>query len=62
MHYAPLTVAPEQQKQQTLHVLTILLCIAAQRPVLFVMEEPHWVDPFSKHDLLLTLPTIPRYL
>ena len=44
--YAPVTVSPEQQKQQTLHaLLTILLRIAAQQPVLFVMEDLHWVDP-----------------
>src|SRR5262249_41511881 len=44
--YAPLTMAPEQQKQQTLHaLLTILLRIAAQQAVLFVMEDLHWVDP-----------------
>ena len=44
--YAPLHVSPEQQKQQTLHaLLTILLRIAAQQPVLFVMEDLHWVDP-----------------
>jgi predicted ATPase len=44
--YAPLTVSPEQQKQQTLQAfLTILLRIAAQQPVLFVMEDLHWVDP-----------------
>ena len=44
--YAPLTMAPEQQKQQTLHaLLTIMLRIAAQQPVLFVMEDRHWVDP-----------------
>ena len=44
--YAPLTMAPEQQKQQTLHAfLTIFLRIAAQQPVLFVMEDLHWVDP-----------------
>ena len=37
--YAPLTVSPEQQKQQTLHaLLTILVRIAAQQPVLLVME------------------------
>ena len=46
--YAPLTMSPEQQKQQTLHaLLTILLRIAAQQPVLFVMEDLHWVDPSS---------------
>ena len=44
--YAPLTMSPEQQKQKTLHaLLTILLKIAAQQPVLFVMEDLHWVDP-----------------
>src|SRR5918992_356277 len=44
--YAPVLVSPEQQKQQTLHaLLTILLRIAAQQPVLFVMEDLHWVDP-----------------
>ena len=44
--YAPVTVSPEQHKQQTLHALvTILLRIAAQQPVLFVMEDLHWVDP-----------------
>ena len=44
--YAPLNVSPEQQKQQTLHALvTILLRRAAQQPILFVMEDLHWVDP-----------------
>ena len=44
--YAPLALSPEQQKQQTLHaLLTILLRIAAQQPVLFVTEDLHWVDP-----------------
>jgi class 3 adenylate cyclase len=44
--YAPLTLSPEQQMQHTLHAfLTILLRIAAQQPVLFVMEDLHWVDP-----------------
>ena len=39
-------MSPEQQKQKTLHaLLTILLRIAAQQPVLFVMEDLHWVDP-----------------
>src|SRR5262249_9097341 len=44
--YAPLTISPEQQKQQTLHaLLTIFLRIAAQQSMLFVMEDLHWVDP-----------------
>jgi TOMM system kinase/cyclase fusion protein len=52
--YVPLTVSPEQQKQQTLHaLLTILLRIAAQQPVLFVMEDLHWVDPSTLEFLSL---------
>src|SRR5499433_3084294 len=44
--YTPLTVSAEQQKQQTLHaLLTVMLRIAAQQPMLFVMEDLHWVDP-----------------
>jgi TOMM system kinase/cyclase fusion protein len=44
--YTPLPLSPEQQKQQTLHaLLTILLRIAVQQPVLFVIEDLHWVDP-----------------
>jgi class 3 adenylate cyclase/tetratricopeptide (TPR) repeat protein len=44
-NYTPLTLSPEQQKQQTLQaLLTILLRIAAQQPVLFIMEDLHWVD------------------
>jgi predicted ATPase len=44
--YAPLHVPPAQQKQQTLQaLLTIFLRIAAQQPMLFVMEDLHWSDP-----------------
>jgi energy-coupling factor transporter ATP-binding protein EcfA2 len=52
--YAPLTVSPEQQKQKTLHaLLMILLRVAAQQPVLFVMEDLHWVDPSTLEFLTL---------
>jgi predicted ATPase len=44
--YAPLTMSPEQQKQKTLHdFLTIFMRVAAQQPLLLVMEDLHWVDP-----------------
>ena len=44
--YAPLAESSEQQKQRTLQTfLTILGRIAAQQPVLFVMEDLHWADP-----------------
>src|SRR4029434_5006586 len=46
IEHASLPASPEQQKLQTLQaLLTILLRIAAQQPVLFVMEDLHWVDP-----------------
>ena len=52
--YPPLTMSPEQQKQQTLQaLLTVLLRIAAQQPVLFVMEDLHWVDPTTLEFLTL---------
>jgi predicted ATPase len=54
--YAPLNLSPEQQKQKTLHaLLTILLRIAAQQPVLFVMEDLHWIDPSTLEFLHLTI-------
>src|SRR5438445_5816215 len=43
--YVPLALPPEQQKQKLLHaLLTILLRIAVPQPLLFVMEDLHWVD------------------
>ena len=52
--YAPLTLSPEQRRQQTLQaLLTILLTIAAQQPVLFIMEDLHWVDPSTLEFLTL---------
>jgi predicted ATPase len=52
--YAPLPLSPEQQKQKIMHaLLTILLRIAAQQPVLFVMEDLHWVDPTTLEFLSL---------
>src|SRR5262249_27943375 len=54
--YAPLAMAPEQQKQKTLQaLLTILLRIATQQPVLFVMEDLHWVDPTTLEFLTLVV-------
>jgi TOMM system kinase/cyclase fusion protein len=50
--YAPLNLTPERQKQKTLEaVLALLLALSAQRPVLFIVEDLHWIDP-STLDLL----------
>lgn len=43
---APLALSPEQQKQRTLHILlTLLVRLAAEQPLLLVLEDLHWVDP-----------------
>jgi predicted ATPase len=49
--YAPLTVSLEQQQLRAL--LTIVLRIATQQPLLFVMEDLHWVDPTTLEFLTL---------
>jgi class 3 adenylate cyclase/predicted ATPase len=44
--YAPVQASPEQQRRQTLHaLLELLLRLAAEQPLLLVMEDLHWVDP-----------------
>jgi predicted ATPase len=44
--YLPLTLTPQRQKQKTLEVLLFWLLQEAERhPVLFVVEDLHWVDP-----------------
>ncbi len=45
-NYAPLNLTPERQKQKTLAaLLNLLMTRAAQQPLLFVIEDLHWVDP-----------------
>jgi len=44
--YPTLTLTPQRQKQKALEaLLTWLLALTAQQPVLFVVEELHWIDP-----------------
>jgi class 3 adenylate cyclase/predicted ATPase len=44
--YPPLTLTPERLKQQTYATaLAWLEAEAARRPVLFVVEDLHWIDP-----------------
>jgi class 3 adenylate cyclase/predicted ATPase len=54
--YPPLSLSPHQQKHKTFEALLILLAaLAAQRPVLFVVEDLHYLDPSTLEflDLLL---------
>jgi predicted ATPase len=44
--YGRLTLTPQAQRARTLAALTDqLLGLARQRPVLFVVEDVHWIDP-----------------
>jgi class 3 adenylate cyclase/DNA-binding winged helix-turn-helix (wHTH) protein/predicted ATPase len=52
--YAIPQLTPERQKQQTVEVILALLrACAAQQPVLFIVEDLHWIDPSTLE--LLTL-------
>jgi predicted ATPase/class 3 adenylate cyclase/DNA-binding winged helix-turn-helix (wHTH) protein len=44
--YRPLAYAPQQQRQHTLDaLLALLLAMAARQPLLFIVEDLHWIDP-----------------
>ncbi len=72
--YKPLTFTPERQKQETLELLVqMLLLRAAQQPVLFVVEDLHWMDAStlnvldqliskgSQHSVLILLTYRPEF-
>jgi class 3 adenylate cyclase/DNA-binding winged helix-turn-helix (wHTH) protein/tetratricopeptide (TPR) repeat protein len=47
-------LTPQRQRQRTLEaILALLLAHAAQQPVLFIVEDLHWIDPSTME--LLTL-------
>jgi hypothetical protein len=44
--YPPLTLAPQRQKQKTLEAfVAMVLELAARQPVVFIVEDLHWIDP-----------------
>jgi tetratricopeptide (TPR) repeat protein len=44
--YPPLALTPEDWRQKTFAtLLTLVLGLAARHPVLFVVEDLHWIDP-----------------
>jgi class 3 adenylate cyclase/predicted ATPase len=61
--YAPLTLTPQQQKQQTLDALLAWMMSEAERqPVLVAWEDLHWADPTTLEYLGLLVeqaPTVP---
>jgi predicted ATPase/class 3 adenylate cyclase len=52
--YLPLTLTPQRQKQKTLEaLLTWLLALTEHQPVLFIVEDLHWIDPSTLEFLTL---------
>ena len=51
-HYPPINMTPQKQKRHILEILlTWLLKISEQQPLIFVMENLHWVDPSTLEHL-----------
>jgi class 3 adenylate cyclase/predicted ATPase len=59
--YPPLQFTPERQKQKTLEaILGLLQAHAARQPVLFIVEDLHWIDPSTLELLTLLIDQGPR--
>ena len=44
--YPPLLIAPELRRQRTLEILLAVLSrLSSQHPLLFIVEDVHWIDP-----------------
>jgi len=44
--HLPLNLTPQGQKQKTFEaILALLLALAAEQPLLFIIEDLHWIDP-----------------
>ena len=58
--YAPLTLSPQRQRQQTLATLcAMVLELAAQQPLLCIVEDLHWTDPSTLEWLALLIEQVP---
>jgi class 3 adenylate cyclase/predicted ATPase len=59
--YPPLQLRPQRQKQKTLEaILALLVAHAAQQPVLFIVEDLHWIDPSTLELLTLFVDQAPK--
>jgi class 3 adenylate cyclase/predicted ATPase len=58
--YPPLNFSPQQQRQKTLEsIVAMLLELAEQQPVLFILEDLHWTDPTTLEFLGLLVEHVP---
>jgi predicted ATPase len=59
-YYTPLALTPQRQKHKTLEILLIWLVREAERrPIRFIMEDLHWVDPSTLDFLSLLIDQAP---
>ena len=59
--YSSISLTPQRQKQQTLEVLVEQVAgLAAQRPVLLVYEDAHWIDASTIELLGLIIERVQR--
>jgi predicted ATPase len=58
--YPLLHLSPQRQRQKTLEtIVAILLELAEHQPVLFIVEDLHWIDPTTLELLALLIDQIP---
>ncbi len=58
--YLPSTLAPQQQRQQTLASLTAMIQQEASRqPTVFILEDLHWADPSTLEWIDVLLEQVP---
>ena len=58
--YPPLNLSPQRQRQKTLEsIVTIILELAEQQPVLFILEDLHWTDPSTLEFIELLIDQTP---
>jgi class 3 adenylate cyclase/tetratricopeptide (TPR) repeat protein len=57
--HASLDITAEQRQARVLNALIgQLLGLAAQNPVLFILEDAHWIDPATRELITQTLPRV----
>jgi predicted ATPase len=58
--YPSLNLSPQRQRQKTLEtIVAILLQLAEQQPILFIVEDLHWTDPTTLEWLNLLIDQTP---
>ena len=58
--HPPLNLTPQRQKEKTFEaMLALLLALAAEQPLLFIVEDLHWADPSTLEFIDFILGQVP---